>query len=130
MKKIFSVACLGLLLLSFRAHSQSNLTWVIKDHIEKGAIKTMTVFNSNVTGFKSAEEVNKFCQTLKANPEVASCTVVSSTANSCNIKLAMKHAQNKAYYVGMAARAGIAFINMNGTTKTLDEIKRGNKDKK
>ncbi len=130
MKKIFSVACLALLLVSFKAHSQSNLTWIIKDHMEKGALKTMTVFNSSITGFKSTEEVNKFCQTLKANPEVASCTVISSTANSCNIKLNMKHAQNKSYYVGLAARAGIAYINMNGTTKTLDEIKQGNKGKK
>jgi DNA integrity scanning protein DisA with diadenylate cyclase activity len=127
MKKLLSIALFALLINSSVSYAQSNLTWVIKDQMQKGAIKTMTVFNSSVTGFKSAEEVNKFCQTLKSYPEVASCTVVSSTASSCSFKLAMKNAQNKAFYLGMAGRSGVAFISINGAVKSLDEMKRGKK---
>lgn len=127
MKKILSIAFFCLMLISYNAKSQSNLTWTINDNMSKGFFKTATAFNSTFTGFKSAAEVTKFCQGIKANPEVQSFDVTSSTATSCSGKLVMKRAQNKPYYIGLMSKSGVTYISANGNKKSLDELKQGKK---
>lgn len=118
MKQIFSIICLFILAFSFNAFSQTNLTWTIKDRIEKGSIKTLTVFNSNFSGFATANEALAFCQKIKSNPEVASCEIISKSVTSCDVRLTMKQAHDKRYYASFATRLGIANIVANGNKKT------------
>jgi uncharacterized protein (DUF2141 family) len=118
MKKILSITSLIILLLSFKAYSQSNLTWTIKDQLEKGGIKTATVFNSNFAGFTSKQEAIAFSQKLKASQEIVSCDIISNSGTNCDIKLVMKQPHDKRYYAGFAAKMGISYIQVNGTKKT------------
>ncbi len=118
MKKILSIACLAILMFSFKAHAQSNITWTLKDNFAKGAIKTTTVLNSNFSGLSSKENAIAFVQKLKANPEVASCDIITNTGSSCDVKLVMKKAHDKMYYVNMAQKLGVAYIEVNGQKKT------------
>ncbi|MBA4241000.1 MAG: hypothetical protein C0448_09755 [Sphingobacteriaceae bacterium] len=118
MKKILSIACLAILMFSFKAYAQSNITWTLKDNFAKGAIKTTTVLNSNFSGLSSKENAIAFVQKLKANPEVASCDIITNTGSSCDVKLVMKKAHDKMYYVNMAQKLGVAYIEVNGQKKT------------
>ncbi len=127
MKKILSIAFFCLMLITFNAKSQSNLTWTINDNMPKGFFKTATVFNSTFTGFKSNAEVVKFTQNLKSNSEVANCEITASSATSCTMKLIMKRAQDKPYYLALLAKNGVTNISANGQKKTIDELKKGKK---
>lgn len=127
MKNILSIALFCLMLVAFQAKSQSNLTWTVNDNVPKGFFKTATVLNSTFTGFKSAAEVTKFCQAIKANPEILSFVVTSSTTTSCTGKLTMKRAQSKPFYLGLASKSGVSYITINGNKRSIDELKEGKK---
>ncbi len=131
MKKILSIACLTILLFSFKARAQSNITWTLKDNFVKGAIKTTTVLNSNFSGLTSKENAIAFVQKFKSNPDVASCEIINNTGTSCDVKLVMKHAHDKFYYVNMAQKLGVAYIQVNGQKKTPSQfiIDKRNKNK-
>lgn len=123
MKKILSIICLAVLVLSNKGFSQSNLTWTVKDKIEKGFIKSHTTFNSSFSGFTNKEEANKFLSKIRSNAEVASVSVINSDANgNCDLTLVMKQTHDKMYYVGLAQKLGISYIVVNGVKKTPAQI--------
>lgn len=130
MKKILSIVCLAVLMFSFKAQAQSNITWTLKDDLAKGAIKTTTVLNSNFTGLNTKENAVAFVQKIKANPEVASCDIVSNTGTSCDVKLVMKKAHDKMYYINMAQKLGVAYIQVNGQKKTPAQFIADKRNKK
>lgn len=118
MKKNLSIAFLIALIFSFKAYSQSNITWTIKNHLQKGVIKTMTTFNGNVSGFSSKEQAIAFFQKFKSHPEVASCDIITNTGTNCDMKLVMKQTHDKKYYATFAMKMGISYIVANGAKKT------------
>lgn len=127
MKKIIYTTLISLTLSVTGLLAQSNLTWIIKDPTQKGFLKTATVFNSTFSGFKSNEETASFIQTLKSNKEIATCDVLSSSKNSCDLKIVMKQAHNKPYYINLASTIGVQFISLNGNKKTLQELREAQK---
>lgn len=123
MKKIFSITCLAVLMFSAKVYSQSTITWKVKDNIQKGYFKSHTTFNSSVNGFTSKDEANKFFTKLKSNPEVLAAEVSNADANgNCDLKLVMKQAHDKMYYVGFAQKLGVAFFEVNGKKQTPEQI--------
>ena len=118
-------------MLSAKVYAQSNLTWKVKDNIQKGFFKSHTTFNTSFTGFTSKEEANKFFSKMKSNPEVLSAETSNVDANgNCDLKLVMKQTHDKMYYVGLAQKLGIAYFEINGVKKTPSQIiadKRENK---
>lgn len=130
MKKIFSITCLAILMLTTKAYAQSNLTWKVKDNIQKGFFKTHTTFNTSFSGFTSKEEANKLISKIKANPEVSSVEVSNSDANgNADVKLVMKNVHDKMYYVGFAQKLGIAYFEVNGNKKTPAQIAQEKREK-
>lgn len=132
MKKILTITSLVILMLATKAYSQSNLTWTLKDNVQKGYFKTNTIINSNFSGFTSKDEATKFCAKIKANAEVASAEVSNSDASgNCDIKLTFKQTHDRLYYLGMAQKLGVAYILVNGDKKTptqiVEEIRSKNK---
>lgn len=107
--------------------AQTNITWTVKDKIEKGALKTMTVFNSSFSGFTTKEETTKFYQKLKTNPEIASCDLVVVTNNSCDLKIIMKRPHDKHYYIGLFSKIGVSNVSANGNKKTFADWAQGHK---
>lgn len=126
MKNLLSIAFFCTIFFVSKTYAQSNLTWTFKGQTPKGFLKTGTVFNSIFTGFKSNEETTSFIQTLKSNKEIASCDVLSSTKNSCDLKIVMKQTHNKPYYINLASRIGVQFISANGNKKSIEELRKGN----
>ena len=122
MKNLFLIAFFCSMV--FTTFSQSNLTWTVKGDIPQGYLKRSTVFNSNFNGFKNNVESAAFIQKLKSNSEIESCDVVSSTENSCDVKITMKRIHEKSYYLNFASSVGVNFISINGDKKSLDEIKQ------
>jgi len=122
MKKLFSVSIFCFIVLT--TYSQSNLTWTVKGEIPKGYLKRSKNFDSNFNGFKNNAETADFIQKLKSNPEIESCDVISSSANSCDVKITMKQIHEKPYYLSFASSIGVAFISINGDKRSLDEIKQ------
>ena len=122
MKNLLTAVLLCVVISVSRVFAQSNVTWTIKDKLVKGEIKTLTVLNSNFSGFISKQEAIVFCQKLKKNPEFASCDIISNNTTNCDIKLIMKQTHDKMYYVGLAQKLGVAYFEVNGTKKTPQEI--------
>lgn len=122
MKKILAITLFYFMCSSFNLFSQSNLTWSIKDRLEKGAIKTTTVFNSNFSGFLNKQEAIAFCQKLKTNPEVASCEIILNSGANCDMKLTMKQTHTNVYYIGLAQKLGVTNLAVNGQTKTIEQM--------
>lgn len=123
MKKILSITCLAILMFSVKAFAQSNLTWKVKDDIQKGYFKSHTTFNTSFSGFTNKDEANKFFAKMKSNPEVLAAEISNTDANgNCDLKLVMKQAHEKMYYVGLAQKLGVAYFEVNGTKKTPTQI--------
>jgi hypothetical protein len=123
MKKIASITCLLLCILASNAYSQSNLTWTLKDKGEKGFFKTHTDFNSNFSGFANKTESEKFLAKLKSNSEIASVVVSKVEENgNCDLVINMKQPHDRLYYVGLAQKLGIDYIQYNNQKKTPAEI--------
>ncbi len=117
-------------MLSTKAYSQSNLTWKVKDNIQKGFFKTHTTFNTSFTGFTSKEEATKLISKIKSNPEVAIVDTSNSDVNgNCDVKLVMKSVHDKMYYVGLAQKLGIAYFEVNGNKKTPAQIAQEKREK-
>lgn len=117
-------------MLSAKAYSQSNLTWKVKDNIQKGFFKTHTTFNTSFTGFTSKDEATKLISKIKSNPEVASVETSNSDVNgNCDLKLVMKSVHDKMYYVGLAQKLGIAYFEVNGNKKTPTQIAQEKREK-
>ena len=127
MKKIIYTIVFSFTLYVSGLFAQSNITWTVKDKIEKGALKSMTVFNSSFSGFTSKEESAKFYQNLKTNPELASCDLINSTNNSCDLKITMKRAHDKHYFIALFSKLGVSSVSANGNKKTFVEWGQGNK---
>ncbi len=127
MKKILAITIFYFMCSSFNLFSQSNLVWTINDKMENGFFKTTTIFNSSFSGFNSNSDAVKFIQTLKGNPEIASCDVISSNNTSCIVKFVMKRTHDKAYYINFSSKHGISSLIVNGTRKSLEELKQGTK---
>ncbi len=125
MKKLFTIALFSFTLFATNLIAQSNLTWTFNDKLEKGAIKTTTIFNTTFSGFTSATEVATFCQDLKGNAYFSSFDVVTSNATTCVVKFVMKQAQPKSFYVGLARKLNVTDIVANGIKKpTQDWLKK------
>ena len=124
MKKIISIICVAVVLvLSNKAYSQSNLTWTIKDKIEKGYIKSHTSFNTSFSGFTNKTEADKFLSKIKSSPEVASIDIKNSDANgNCDLTLVMKQTHDKMYYVGFVQKLGVSYVVVNGVKRTPQQI--------
>jgi hypothetical protein len=127
MKKILPCLFFFAVLFTATLTAQSNLNWKFKDKFEKGYLKTNTLINSSFAGFNNAGEVDAFISKVKANPNVASCDVVSRNATSCDMKLKMKTVHDKPFYLSFANSIGVQYITLNGDKKSLDELKRGKK---
>ncbi len=118
-------------MLSAKAYAQSNLTWKVKDNIQKGFFKSHTTFNTSFTGFTSKDQANKFFTKMRSNPEVVSADVSNVDANgNCDLKLVMKETHDKMYYVGLAQKLGVAYFEVNGKKQTPDEIVAEKRNKK
>lgn len=118
MKKLFSLVCL-MLLLSVTSRAQSNTTWTIKDRAEKGFFKTATTFHTHLSGFTARSQSDALMQSLKANGNIAAATLSNTDANgNGDLLLVMKTAQDKKYYIGLAQKLGIQYLEVNGTKKT------------
>lgn len=123
MKKILSITCLAILMFSGKMYSQSNITWKVKDNIQKGYFKSRTTFDVSFDGFTSKTESDKFFEKLKSNPEVISAVLSNVDAKgNGDVKLTMKQPHDKMYYVGLAQKLGIAYFEVNGTKKTPSQI--------
>ena len=118
MKNLLKVALFCFIFSASKVIAQYNITWTIKDNLGKGVVKTMTVFNSNYSGFSNKQEAIAFCQKLKTNPEVASCDIVSNSGTNCDVKMVMKQPHDNVYYIALAQKLNVAFIHLNGQTKT------------
>lgn len=119
MKKIISITVFAFILLIGKSYAQSNITWVIKDKIEKGFFKTATTINSQFNGFSNKEDADKFIQKIKGNAEVASVSILNSDVNgNTDMKITMKQTHDKQYYIGMAQKLGVQYIEANGKKKT------------
>ena len=130
MKKILSITCLAILMLTTKTYAQSNLTWKVKDNIQKGFFKTHTTFNTSFYGFTSKEEANKLISKIKANPEAESVEISNSDVNgNADVKLVMKNVHDKMYYVGFAQKLGIAYLEVNGNKKTPAQIVQEKREK-
>ena len=127
MKKLVAYTALYILFASSNAFSQSNLIWAFNGDLPKAFLKSSKVFNSTFSGFKSSDEVTKFCETFKANPDFASCELISKTSAICIMKITMKQVHDKPYYINLANKSGVAYISVNGNKKSLDELKQGRK---
>lgn len=131
MKKFLSISCLVILLFASSTYAQSNITWTLKDKVQKGFFKSSTTLNSHFSGFTSKDEAAKFCAKFKANAEVASAEVSNSDANgNCDLRLVMKQPHNKQYYVNMAQKLGVAYISVNNQKKTPTQILEEIRNKK
>lgn len=123
MKITLPITCIAILMLCSQVYSQSNLTWTLKDKGEKGFFKTHTEFNSNFSGFSNKNESSTFIEKVKSNPEIASVNVSNIDANgNCDVVLNMKQPHDKMYYIGLAQKFGITYIQYNNQKKTLPEI--------
>lgn len=117
--------------MATKAYSQSNLTWTLNEKGEKGFFKTHTAFHSNFSGFSNKEESAKFIDKIKSNPEIASADVSNMDAKgNCDVVLNMKQPHDKVYYVALAQKLGITYIQYNGQKKTPSEIMEGIRNKK
>ena len=110
-------------MLTTKAYAQSNLTWTLKDNIQKGYFKSHTTFNTSLSGFTSKDQATKLLSKIKANPEVASAEVSNVDANgNSDLKLVMKSAHDKMYYVGLVQKLGVEYIVANGKKQTPAQI--------
>ncbi len=130
MKNLLTIAIFCIIISASNLFAQSNLTWTIKDELGKGAVKTTTIFNSNFSGFLNKQEAIAFCQKLKANPEVASCEIIANNGTNSDMKLVMKQAHNKQYYIGFAQKQSITSISVNGQKKTTEQMLQDIRNKK
>lgn len=129
MKKHITIICL-LFIVSTKFFAQNNLTWTFLGKHEKGAIKTTTVFQTKLTGFKSIQEANKAINILKTSTDVKSCLVSNSdNLGNCDLVLTMKAAHDKKYYLAFAQKMGVSYIVNNEIKKSVVELLAG-KNKK
>lgn len=110
--------------------AQSNLTWTMKDKMEKGAIKSITTINSEFTGFKNDAEVSKFCSNLKLNKDIQSCNIISKTNSTCNLQIVMKSAHEGRYYIQFAKNIGVEYLVFNEQRKSVNEALAKDQNKK
>jgi hypothetical protein len=130
MKKLLSIVCLSLFMLSVQAYGQSNTTWTIKDNVQKGFFKTATTFNTHFSGFTNKAQADAVILKIKGYGDIASATVTNEDANgNCDVKMVMKMAHDKKYYLAFAQKIGIQYVEVNGKKKTPAEWMAG-KEKK
>lgn len=126
MKKILTITSLVILMLATKAYSQSNLTWTVKDKVQKGFFKSSKVINSNFSGFSNKEEATVFINKLKADRSVLSAEVTSTDAKgNSDVKITFRDNHDKKFYVGMAQKYQVAYIAVNGDRKTPTQIMDG-----
>lgn len=131
MKKILSITCLAILMFSSKIYSQSNVTWKVIDNVQKGYFKSTTVFNCSFYGFANKTEANSLISKLKSNPEVQSLEVSNGDVNgNSNVKLVMKTAHDKMYYVGLGQKLGVTYFEVNGKKQTPEQITAEKRNKK
>lgn len=130
MKNLINTILFCLIISASNLIAQSNITWKFKDKLEKGQIKTLTVINSNFSGFSNAQEITTFCQNIKSNPEISSCEIITNSGTNCDMKLTMKQPHDKQYYLGFAKKSGITNIEVNGNKKTVDQMVLDMRNKK
>lgn len=131
MKKLLSIVCLFAIMAVSKAYGQSNITWSIKDDVQKEYFKVNTVFNSHVSGFKSKAEADAFILKLKKNTDVASVTVSNADVNgNANVQMVMKTTHDTRYYLGMAQTLNIEFVEVNRVKKTIQQWQADEKENK
>jgi hypothetical protein len=117
MKKLLPLVCLSLFMIAAKAYGQS--IWTIKDNVQKGYFKTNTTFHTHIGGFSSKAQADAVVEKIKAIRDVSSVEVSNADANgNCDLKLIMQAAHNKKYYLGVAQKLGIQYVEVNGTKKT------------
>jgi hypothetical protein len=122
MKKILSALAL-MLFVSSATIAQSNLTWVMKEKADN-AYFNRTEFNYTISGFSNAKEAAAFYTKMKENADVTSVQDKGKDATgNYQVLVAMKSAQNKAYYLNWATKLGVAYIvTVKGEKKTPQEM--------
>jgi hypothetical protein len=122
MKKILSIAVFAFILLATKSFGQSNITWVIKDNLGQGALKTKTEFSCAFVGFANQNEATAFYQKIRSNADVASCEDMGKDASgNYSVKITMKDTHDKKYYAAWANKLGVTNITANGETHTPRE---------
>jgi hypothetical protein len=101
MKKIILLASMIFSLSQMR--SQANITWSIKEKIDKQYFKETKVFSGTYTGFKNEEEVQSFIQKMKEFQGVESCELLKRDKNTLTIKFTMRETHIGRYYFGRFA---------------------------
>lgn len=122
MKKILSITCLLLLVLSTKINAQSNLTWVVKDKIEDKTFDSKLEFHISVEGLANQNEAVLFCNKIRSNQEVESCENLGKDEKGAySITFKMKKPNQAIYYIGWAQKLGISYIVAKGEKKTPSE---------
>ncbi|MES2515241.1 MAG: hypothetical protein V4580_13905 [Bacteroidota bacterium] len=131
MKKFLSITCLAILMIATKAYSQSNLTWTVKDKVQKGFFKTSKVINSNFSGFSSKEEATTFFNKLKTDRSVLSAVVTNTDVKgNSDVVITMRETHDKSFYIGMAQKYQVNYILVNGQKKTPAQIIEDTRNKK
>lgn len=122
MKKILSIACLVLLVLSSKVNAQSNLTWIVKDKIEDKTFDSKLEFHIAIEGLANQNEAILFCNKMRANQEVESCENLGKDETGAYlVTCKMKKPNEAIYYIGWAQKLGISYIVAKGEKKTPTE---------
>jgi hypothetical protein len=125
MKKILSIACLLLLVLSAKVNAQSNLTWIAKDKIEDKTFNSQLEFHILVEGLANQNEAIMLCNKIRTNQEVESCENLGKDEKGAySINFKMKSPKEAIYYIGWAQKLGISYIVAKGEKKTPAEWAR------
>lgn len=125
MKKILSITCLLLLVLSTKINAQSNLTWIVKDKIEDKTFDSKLEFHISVEGLTNQNEAILFCNKMRANQEVESCeNLGKDETGAYSITFKMKKPNEAMYYIGWAQKLGISYIVAKGEKKSPAEWAR------
>jgi hypothetical protein len=124
MKKLFVSFLFCSLFIVTKTFAQSNLTWTLKYKAEKGFFKTNTAFNSSFSGFNNKAESASFIEKIKSNPDVASVNVSNMAPNgNCDVMLNMKQPHDRMYYISLAQKLGIIYLQANnGPKKTVSQV--------
>jgi hypothetical protein len=125
MKKILSIACLLLLVLSVKVNAQSNLTWIVKDKIEDKTFNSQLEFHILVEGLANQNEAIMLCNKIRTNQEVESCENLGKDEKGAySIHFKMKNPKEAIYYIGWVQKLGFSYIVAKGEKKTPEEWAR------
>lgn len=122
MKKILLPILFFIVVSSGSMFAQSNLTWIVMDQLDKGAINKKTEFNVTVQGISNQNEMVAFCQKIRSNKDVESCENMGKSENGYKLKLVMKQVNESRYYLSWVKKLGVEYVVFNNEKKMVEEL--------